>query len=225
MEHDTAEAWEFGARLSERARDDLARLGRHRRLPAGAFLFLEGTRSDTVVLVTSGRVKIFRSAEDGTEVVLAVRGPLALVGELAVIDELPRSASVQCMEHTEFLVIGALEFIAFLHAHPQAMWSLLRIISGRLRDADSKRFEFGVYDTLGRVARLLVELSERFGEPTETGVRIALPITQDELASWVGASREAVAKALRALRTQGFIRTERRTVTVLDVGALRRHTF
>lgn len=225
MEHDAADAGEFGARLSERDRADLGRLGGRRRLPSGALLFLEGTRSETVVLVTSGRVKVFASAAEGTEVVLAVRGPGALLGELAMIDEQPRSASVQCMEPTEVLVIGAAEFVTFLHDHPRAMWLLLRILSSRLRDADRKRFEFGVYDTLGRVAHLLVELAERFGEPTESGIRIRLPITQDELAGWVGASREAVAKALRTLRTCGYLRTERRTVTVLDIRALRRRVF
>jgi CRP/FNR family cyclic AMP-dependent transcriptional regulator len=102
------------------------------------------------------------------------------------------------------------------------MWLLLRIVTGRLRDADRKRLEFGAYDTLNRVARRLVELVDRFGEPTESGIKIALPFTQDELASWVGASREAVAKALRTLRACGYLRTQRRTYTVVDIEGLRR---
>ncbi len=222
MERDDARVREFGAELTEQEWADLARHGRPRRLPAGTLLFLEGTRSDTVVVVISGRVKAFSSAEDGTEVILAVRGPGALLGELAAIDEQPRSASIRSVEPVEVLTVGLREFTAFLQAHPRTMWLLMRILTDRLRDADRKRVEFGVYDTLNRVARRLVELVDRFGEPTESGIRITLPITQDELASWVGASGEAVAKAYQTLRARGHVRTQRRTVTVIDIEGLRR---
>jgi len=222
VDHDTAPVGEFGAELTEHERADLTRHGHHRRLPPGTLLFLEGTRSDTVVLVISGRLKVIASAADGTEVVLAVRGPGALLGELAAIDEQPRSASVRAMEPVEILTVGSGEFTTFLHAHPRTMWLLLRILTGRLRDADRKRAEFGVYDTLSRVAHRLVELADRFGEPTESGIRITLSFTQEELAGWVGASLEAVTKALRILRDRGYLQTQRRTVTVLDIDRLRR---
>ncbi len=222
MGHDTAAVQEFGSELTEHEWADLTRHGHRRRLPAGKPLFLEGTRSDTVVLVISGRVKVFCSATDGTEMVLAVRGPGALLGELAAIDGQPRSASVRSMEPVEIMAVGTTAFTTFLHAHPRAMWLLLQILTGRLRDADRKRAEFGVHDTLTRVACRLVELAERFGEPTGPGIRITLPFTQDELAGWVGASREAVAKALRTLRARGYLQTQRRTVTVLDIEGLRR---
>lgn len=222
MEHDAARVREFGAELTEQERADLARHGCPRRLPAGAPLFLEGTRSDAVVVVISGRVKVFTSAEDGAEVVLAVRGPGALLGELAAIDQQPHSASIRSLEPVEILTMGLREFTAFLQAHPRTMWLLMRILTDRLRDADRKRIEFGVYDTPNRVARRLLELVNRFGEPTEAGIRITLPLTQDELASWIGASREAVVKALKTLRAHGYIRTQRRTITVVDLEGLRR---
>jgi CRP/FNR family transcriptional regulator, cyclic AMP receptor protein len=222
VERETAAGPEFGAELTEQERADLTRHGRRWRLPAGKPLLLEGTHSDTVVLVISGRVKVFSSAEDGTEVILAVREPGALLGELGAIGDQLRSASVWSMEPVDVLVVGSREFIAFLHEHPRAMWLLLRILADRLRDADRKRVEFGVYDALSRVAHRLVELAERFGEPTESGIRITLRFTHEELAGWVGASREAVDKALRILRARGYVQTQRRTVTVLDIEGLRR---
>ena len=222
MEHDAVRVQEFGAQLTEQEWADLLRHGRPRRLPTDMPLFVEGTRSDTVAIVISGRVKVFTTAEDGTEVMLAVRGPGALLGELAAIDGQPHSASVASLETTEILRVGFREFTAFLHTHPRTMWLLMRILTDRLRDADRKRIEFGIYDTLNRVARRLVELADRFGEPTESGIRITLPLTQDELANWVGASREAVTKALRTLRTDGYVRTHRRTFTVIDIEGLRR---
>jgi CRP/FNR family transcriptional regulator, cyclic AMP receptor protein len=222
VDHDAATAREFGAELTEQERADLARRGRSGRVPAGKPLFMEGTRSDVVVVVISGRVKVFTSAEDGTEVVLAVRGPGALLGELSAIDHQPHSASIKSLEPAEILTLGQREFAAFLQAHPRTMWLLMRILTARLRDADRKRIEFGVYDTLERVARRLVELVDRFGEPTEAGIRITLPLTQEELASWIGASREAVIKALHTLRDRGYLRTQRRTITVVDIEGLRR---
>jgi CRP/FNR family transcriptional regulator, cyclic AMP receptor protein len=223
VERDAVRVREFGAELTEQERAELVRHGRPRRLPGGAPLFVEGTRSDTVVIVISGRVKACTSADDGTEVVLAVRGPGALLGELAVIDGQPHSASVISLEATEILTVKSREFIEFLQTHPRTMWLLMRNLVDRLRDADRKRIEFGIYDTLNRVARRLVELADRFGESTEFGIRITVPLTQDELANWVGASREAVTKALRTLRIDGYVRTQRRTFTVIDIEGLRRH--
>ena len=222
MEHQAAPGQGFGAQLTEQERNALFRQGRPHRLPAGALLFLEATRSERVEVVISGQVKVFRTAEDGTEVFLAVRGPGDLVGEFAAIDGQPHSASVSAMEPVEVLTVRLPDFTAFLQAHPRTMWLLLRILTSRLRDADRKRTEFGVYDTLARVTCRLVELAERFGEPTESGVRITLRLTQEELASWIGASREAVAKALQRLRDRGYVQTEHRRIIVIDIEGLRR---
>jgi CRP/FNR family transcriptional regulator, cyclic AMP receptor protein len=222
VDDDASRVREFGTELTEPEWADLVRHGRLRRLPAGAPLFVEGTRSEAVVVLITGRVKVFTSAEDGTEVVLAVRGPGALLGEFTAIDGQPHSASIRSLEAVEFLTVRFQEFIAFLHTHPRTMWLLLGIVTGRLRDADRKRIEFGVYGILRRVARRLVELADRFGEPADSGIKITVPLTQEELASWVGGSREAVAKALRSLRASGYIKTQRRTYVVIDIEGLRR---
>lgn len=213
---------ELGGQLTEQERTDLHRVGHRRQVRGGAPIFIEGTRSDNVIIVLAGRVKVFSTARDGTESVLAIRGPGALLGELSAIDEAPRSASVTALEPVELLTVGANEFTAFLRDRPRLMWLLVRMLTARLRDADRKRIEFGVHDTLGRVARRLVELAERHGEPVPEGIRITVPLTQDELASWVGSSREATAKALRALRDRGCLRTQRRTIVVLNLAELRR---
>jgi CRP-like cAMP-binding protein len=99
------------------------------------------------------------------------------------------------------------------------------MLSSRLRDADEKRVEFAAYDSVGRVARRLVEMAGRFGDPEGLGVRITLPLTQEELAGWTGSSREAVSKALQALRDRGLIETKRRAVTVLDLEGLTRRAI
>jgi CRP-like cAMP-binding protein len=114
------------------------------------------------------------------------------------------------------------DFKTFLSDNPRVGLLLLQMLSRRLRDADRKRIEFGAFDTIGRVARRLVELADDYGEATDEGVRISLPLTQQDLAGWTGSSREAVSKALQTLRSRGWIATHRKGITVLDLEAVRR---
>jgi CRP/FNR family cyclic AMP-dependent transcriptional regulator len=212
---------EFLDRLSPGEVADLERRARRRRWPRGAILIHEGERSDWVLVLLTGRAKVSSFSKDGSEVVLAIRGPGALLGELAALDPRPRSATISALEPLEALVVAPEEFRAFLQTNGRVAFLLLRMLTRRLRDADRKRVEFGTYDTTGRVAQRLVELAARFGEQDDSGVRITLPLSQEELAGWTGSSREAVSKSLRALRARGWITTGRRAITVLDLEALR----
>jgi CRP/FNR family cyclic AMP-dependent transcriptional regulator len=188
-----------------------------RTFPPGTALFIEGEASDRVLVLLRGRVKIATGAGDGRETVLAFRGPGEVLGEMSAIDGLPRSASVIAVDPVEALALGSRDFVAFLERTPKAtLWILTHVIA-RLRENDRKRAEFGVTDTMGRVAARLAELASDHGVPAADGVTIDLPITQEELASWVGSSREGVNKALHALKSLGWVRVERRSITVLDL--------
>jgi CRP/FNR family transcriptional regulator, cyclic AMP receptor protein len=211
----------FLSALTGLQRDRLIHHGRRQRYRAGAILFAEGDRSERVLLLISGKVKISSYTEDGNEVVLAIRVSGDLLGEVAAIDGKPHSATVGALEPLETLVMGTDDFRAFLTETPGAAVAMLEMEIGRLRDADRKRIEFGAFDSVGRVASRLLELAERFGEPDDDGIRITLPLSQQELAGWVGCSREAVSKALSSLRQRRLIETRRRAVTVLDLPGLR----
>jgi CRP-like cAMP-binding protein len=189
-------------------------------------LIHEADTSDWVLLLEAGRVKASSYTAGGAEVVLAVRGPGALLGELSAVSHEPRSATVQALEPVTGLLVALADFEIYLKEHGRVGVVLMRLLAARLRDADRKRIEFGAQDTTGRVAARLVELADRFGarapEPEHPdAVLIALPLSQDELASWIGASREAVSKALGVLRGAGWVRTSRLRVVVLDQQALR----
>lgn len=219
----TWEADQFWAQLTDPEKTDLRRRGTLKRWRRDEVLFHEHDRSDWVVVLMAGQVKVATGTPAGGQVVLAVRTRGALIGELAAIDRQPRSATVTVLEEVTGLVVLLPAFETFLGQHPRVAGLLPRMVAGRLRDADRKRVEFGAHDTTGRVAARLVELAERFGQPAgDVGVRIAMPLSQDELASWTGSSREAVTKALGALRSQGLIETSRRRVMVRDLPALRR---
>ncbi|RCG21868.1 Crp/Fnr family transcriptional regulator [Sphaerisporangium album] len=218
--HPSPEPGEFLSLLTADEIADLTAAGRKRRWDRGATVMAEGDTADWVLVLTSGRVKVSSHTAGGTEVVLAIRGPGALLGEMSGISDEPRSGTVTALEPVEGVVVR--DFAAFLHEHGRVAVLLLRLLVGRLRDSDRKRIEYGAFDTTGRVATRLVELAERFGEPTNGGVKVALPLSQDELAGWTGASREAVSKALRSLRDRGLIETGRRRVVIYDLEGLRR---
>lgn len=214
---------ESGELLSLLTDDEIAALraaGRPRRWDRGATVMSEGDTSDWVLVLTEGRVKVSSHTSAGTEVVLAVRGPGGLIGEMSAIDGSPRSATVTALEPISGILVS--DFPGFLQQHGRIAVLLMRIVTGRLRDSDRKRIEYGAFDTTGRVATRLIELAERYGEQTSAGVRVALPLSQDELAGWTGASREAVSKALRSLRDRGLIETGRRRVTIHDLEGLRK---
>jgi CRP/FNR family cyclic AMP-dependent transcriptional regulator len=201
---------------------ELTARGMPRTFERGHALFHEGQLPDRVVLLRSGRVKVTSTTPNGREVVLAFRGPGELIGELAAIDDEPRSATIVAVDPVEALTIAPREFLAFLEEHPSASLALVRVLSRRLRDADAKRIEFAALNTLGRVAQRLLELCDRFGQPDGDAIRIALPLSQEELAGWAGSSLESVGRALQTMRALHWITTRRREIRVLDLEALRR---
>jgi CRP/FNR family transcriptional regulator, cyclic AMP receptor protein len=212
---------EFVALLDDDERAALHRHARVMRYPAGVRLLHQGEPGDKVLVIKSGRAKVTYVTAGGKELVLRFCGPGELVGELAVLDGGPRLSSIMALEPVEALVIPAGDFRTLLHSQPGIAWRLLVMLSTRFRDADLKRVEFGASDTVGRLAARLVELGERYGESRGEGVHIELPLSQDELGAWTGASRAGVAAALRTLRDLGWIETGRRRIVLLDTDALR----
>jgi CRP-like cAMP-binding protein len=152
--------------------------------------------------------------------VLSFRGPGDVLGELTFTSGDPRSSSVAAIESVEARAIAASEFRSHLEQHPTAALTLIDVISRRFREANTARSQFGELDTVGRVAARLIELCERYGDHTDAGIQITLPVTQDDLGSWTASSRAGVANALRTMRELGWIQTERRRITVLDLDAL-----
>jgi CRP-like cAMP-binding protein len=213
----------FLGALTDGERRALEATGGRRRFRKGAYLFLEDDRSDHVLVILSGRVKVSSFAADGREAILALRGSGELLGELASLDGGTRSASVSAVETVDALVVSADDFRAYLEAHPRVAVMLLQSVIGKLREANRRRVEYATLDVTGRVARRLVEFSEGFGELEADGtVIVRAPISQDELASWVGASRKAIVIALRELRERGWIETTRLGFLLRDIDAIRR---
>ncbi|GAC1580089.1 MAG: Crp/Fnr family transcriptional regulator [Candidatus Dormibacteria bacterium] len=222
MNHEGGVEAGFLASLAGEERQALLEVARKRGYRSGDTLFHEGDASDWVAVLQNGRVKVSFFTESGGEVLLGVRGAGDLLGELSALDGAPRSATVTAIDDVEALVLTAGAFRLFLEANPRLALELVRSLIDRLRDSDVKRVEFGTFDSIGRVARRLLELADRFGRPGPGGVLIELPLSQQELAGWTGTSRESVAKALQTLRRLGWVDTSRRHTVIRDLEALRR---
>jgi CRP-like cAMP-binding protein len=212
----------FLASLTAADADSLQRRGMIRRFARGQALLHQGQIPDRVLLLRSGRVKVYSTTASGKDVVLAVRGPGELVGELSALDEEPRSASIVAVEPVEAVVLSLGDFRGFLIEHPAAALALLGMLSRRLRDADAKRIEYVAFNTMGRVALRIVEMTERFGEAKGDAIDLELPLSQEELAGWTGSSLESVGRALQTMRGLGWLETRRRQIRVLNLEAIRR---
>jgi CRP-like cAMP-binding protein len=215
----------FMESLEESDRAALLELGHRREWQRDEMLVLAGDRADSAIVLTEGLVKIHKTTADGAEVMLALLGPGDLLGEVLAVGDEVRSASASALSSVHGLVIPVPDLRAFMSAHPGATLGLLALTLSRLHTADERRLEFATGDSLARVTSRLMELAERFGERLSDGVvEVALPINQEELASWSASSRESTARALRALRDIGLIETHRLRLTVLDLERLGEHS-
>lgn len=220
VQPETSPPESFLAALTEGELADLRARAVNRHFQRGGTLVQQGEDPGRVLVIETGRAKITAETEDGRELVIAFAGPGDLLGELSAIGGAPRTATVRSLEPLDALAVARGDFVAFLDANPRVALVILRGVIARLREADQRQVEFAAYQTVTRVARRLLELAEHHGEECDEGVRITLPISQEELAGWAGASREAVTKALRELRAVGLIETQRRHITVLDAEQL-----
>ncbi len=186
-----------------------------------AKIFGEGDASDHVAILLGGVVKITVSSSTGREALLGLRGKGEIVGELAALYGSPRSATVRALNTVSARLVPASMFRERLRADPDALFAVLEAVIGRLRESDRRRLEFTGFDVLERVSMLLGELAYTHGVPADgTTVAIGLRLSQEEIAGATGASREAVAKALKLLRDRKLVATARQRIVVLNRDAL-----
>lgn len=193
-------------------------------LPRGRSVFNEGDLGDRLYLIATGAVKLGRRSPDGRENLLSVLGPGEMFGELSLFDPGPRTATASAVSDTVLLELSHPELIMWLERYPAVAKHLLEALARRLRRTNETLSDLVFADVPGRVAKALLDLSTRFGQPTDDGVRVAHGLTQEELAQLVGASRETVNKALADFTSRGWLRREGRTVVLLDVERLERRS-
>lgn len=188
----------------------------------GTTLFREGDQGDRLFIINTGKVKLGRSSNDGRENLLAVLGPGEMLGELSLFDPGPRTATATAITDTVLAELPHSQLVEWIGTHPSAAMPLLGALAHRLRRTNEALADLVFSDVPGRVAKSLLDLSTRFGQPVSDGIRVAHGLTQEELAQLVGASRETVNKALADFTARNWVRREGRAVVLLDIDRLER---
>nr|WP_202420698.1 Crp/Fnr family transcriptional regulator [Actinomadura rayongensis] len=194
------------------------------RLARGQTLFNEGETGDRLYVVLEGKIKLTRTAPDGRENLLSVLGPSEMFGELSLFDPRPRTASAIAVTECRLAGLGHDDLRPWLTGHPEVAVQLLRALAQRLRKTNDVMADLVFTDVPGRVAKALLDLAERFGQPSEAGLHVHHDLTQEELAQLVGASRETVNKALADFAQRNWLRIEARAVVILDIERLRKRS-
>ncbi|MGA9393737.1 MAG: Crp/Fnr family transcriptional regulator [Azonexus sp.] len=196
--------------LDESELQRLSQVAARRRAARGEQVVRAGEDAESLIVLLTGRAKVTNFDEEGREIILAWLGPSEFFGEMGLIDGSPRSASVVAVEPCELLVIGKNEFQRCMQDNFQVAQKLMRILVRRLREADRNIESLALLDVYGRVARLLLDMSEEEG-----GKRLVRQkISKQDMARMIGASREMVSKVMRDLEVGGYIICDSDLITI-----------
>jgi CRP-like cAMP-binding protein len=202
--------------------DRILALGRRCSLCPGETLFRRGDPADAVYAVLRGSVRVVTSSEDGREVTLRILPAGEVFGELGLLHQGQRTATIVAGEDCELLWIGRGPFLALLEQQPKTAVQLLGALAGRIDELTAELSDLAFRDVPGRLAKRVLELARAYGEPSGAGIRIAKRISQEDLAHLVSASRESINKQLRAWEGAGVIEIRRWALTLLRPEVLQR---
>jgi CRP/FNR family transcriptional regulator/CRP/FNR family cyclic AMP-dependent transcriptional regulator len=171
-------------------------------------------------IISAGKVKITHSTPDGQEALLAILGSGDFFGELALLDNSPRSATAEALESSQTLTLHRADFRRFLNKNPDFAMHVLQTMAKHIRRLNSQLSDIFFLDLPGRLARTLLRLADKHGQPVEDGMLIDLTLTQTDLAEMTGATRVSINKALGRFRRDGWVKTKGRRFTIMNRPAL-----
>ncbi len=201
--------------FSALGQDDLEAIAKQavtKTFPKGNIVINEGDHTDSLYVILSGKVKVFLTDESHKEVIVDIQRPGDYFGELALLDEAPRSASVMTMEPCTFLIVSRSAFDRYLTHNPKVALNVMRGLAGRLRATTENVRSLALLDVYGRIARTLLQLAHREGEENVIDEKL----THQDLANMVGASREMVSRIMADLARGGYIKVEGKSIIVKE---------
>jgi CRP/FNR family cyclic AMP-dependent transcriptional regulator len=198
------------AELSDPDITSLAQLTSRRTFPKDTVVFFENDEGDSFFMILSGRIKVTILGDDGREVILSMLSPGDFFGEMALLDDEPRSATAIAVEETELLSLQRSDFESVVAAKAGISSALIKVLSARLRRANHQISTLALLDVYGRVARVLIDMAREEGRRLRDG-RIAFRrATHQEIANRIGTTRETVTRMMKDLERQGLIDVEGR---------------
>lgn len=202
--------------------EDLLTFTTTRRVAAGQVIILEGDAGDCLYGVLGGRVRIYSTSADGEEILLNVMDKGDLFGEVALLDNSPRTASAAALQKTELMCLHRDHLLPYLRQHPDIAIAMIGILCSRIRWTATLLEDGAFLSFPAKLAKRLLSLAERYGYADRQGIRIGLPLSQDDLGNMVGATREAINKQLAVWRNRGIVQTARKAVIIQNKTELER---
>ena len=202
------------ADLSEADLEKLTGLALRKRYPKDGVVFFENESGDTLFMISQGRIKVTILGDDGREIILSVLGSGDFFGEMALLDNEPRSATAIAAEDSELLSLSRADFEGVLATNPAMMMSLIKVLTGRLRHANHQISTLALLDVYGRVARVIVELGREDGKRLKDGRISFQRPTHQEIANRIGTTRETVTRMLKDLQRQSLIKVTGREIVL-----------
>ncbi len=214
--------------FADLADEDVAQLmsaARKRTFRSGEVIFHRDDPGQVLYIIKEGKVKICIISPDGQEISLAVLGKGEYFGEFTLLDGLPRSTDAVALEKVECYSLQRSDFHNAIMKTPKIALQVMEALTKRLRNTDQMVEDLIFLDVYGRVAKKLLELADAHGVKTEDGIRIDVRLTQQELASMVGASRESVNKVMGYFSEKDFISTDKHRITLHRITDLKRRIY
>ena len=202
------------ADLSEADLEKLTGLALRKRYPKDGVVFFENESGDTLFMISQGRIKVTILGDDGREIILSVLGSGDFFGEMALLDNEPRSATAIAAEDSELLSLSRADFEGVLALNPAMMMSLIKVLTGRLRHANHQISTLALLDVYGRVARVILELGREDGKRLKDGRISFQRPTHQEIANRIGTTRETVTRMLKDLQRQSLIKVTGREIVL-----------
>jgi CRP/FNR family transcriptional regulator, cyclic AMP receptor protein len=213
------------ADLADEEVRELMTVARRRTYRAGEVIFHREDPGQVLYVIKEGKVKICLISPDGQEMTLTVLGKGEYFGEFALLDGLPRSTDAIASERVECYTLQRTDFHNAIKKNPKIAIQAMEVLSKRLRNTNQMVEDLIFLDVYGRVAKLL-ELADAHGAKAEDGgIRIEMRLTQQELASMVGASRESVNKVMGYFTEKNFISTDKHRITLHRIADLKRRIY
>ncbi|MGI9498641.1 MAG: Crp/Fnr family transcriptional regulator [Geminicoccaceae bacterium] len=204
------------AKLDESTLDTLLAVASERRFTNGQVIFQKGEPGTSMMAVLEGRVRISAYSEDGREIILNMVEPGQLFGEIALLDGKERSADATAMGKTLLLILDRRDFLPFLEQNPKVAVQLFEVLCERVRRTSEMVESIAFLDFGARLARLLLQMAENYGKPTDEGLLIDLRISQADLGNLIASTRESVNRQLSAWTQEGVIAIDQGKITLLD---------
>ncbi len=183
--------------------------------PKNSTVVAAGDPADALYIVISGRLKVIMSDKEGKEVILAILNQGDFFGEMGLIDQAPRSATVVAIDSCELLTMTRADFTKCLQKNFDLTMNVILGLVKRLREADRKIGSLALMDVCGRVARLLMEMAE-----TVDGQKVVTKLPKQQIAKMVGATREMVTRVMKEMETGGHIEVRAHQILLRDSLAL-----